>query len=404
MTRILVISKYYPADISSGGHLRTHNLCKQLAARNECYLVCCGDLAPDTNPEAELGVCAHESLPAIPEHGRSQRRFLRLSNADFLQRSVPGYLAKVQKDVRHMCRKWNIDVIVCLTVGTAEIVTPLALPKILDFCDSTILTLRRMLANRGKSLTMLDRARFYVKRIRLQKMERAFLRAFDHTTTISEADRRCFLEVSGVSDNKVSVVPNGVANAALEAGSRAKERRRSVVFWGNLDFPPNWTAVEFFYKHVYLPFLAHEDIEWHIFGRGGSDTVELMAETEGIFVHGFVDRLFDEVSTHGVMVNPMVEGSGLKNKVLESFACRVPVVSTSLGIEAIDAQPELHYLEADTTEDFARSVVRLLFDGDLAASISERARGFVEDRFAWDTVGDELDAIIDRLCRKENEF
>ena len=97
------------------------------------------------------------------------------------------------------------------------------------------------------------------------------------------------------------------------------------------------------------------------------------------------------------MINPMVEGSGLKNKVLEAFACRVPVVSTPLGIEAIDAMPGRHYVKADSPGDFAEAVTSLLADPAYASEIAEAARLLVESKYRWSAIGDQLDGLTGRV-------
>jgi glycosyltransferase involved in cell wall biosynthesis len=268
------------------------------------------------------------------------------------------------------------------------------LPKILDFCDSGTLTLRRMLANRGKELTFYDRAELILSKLRLQNMERDFLSGFNHTTTISVPDRKCLLEVSGVAPDRVSVLPNGVSDEALKVVSKAGPRRRSVVFWGNLDFAPNWTAIRYFHDNIYMPYLAERKIEWHIYGNGANFAVRKMAEHPLIHVHGFVEDLFKEAASHGVMVNPMVEGSGLKNKVLEAFACRIPVVSTSLGIEAIEGEAGIHFLRGDTAYDFARATIQLLTDREVASKVTAAARALVDARFVWSVIGRRFDQIV----------
>jgi glycosyltransferase involved in cell wall biosynthesis len=397
MARVLILCRGYPTAISSGEFLRTHNFCRELAERYESYLVYLDETDTEHDPEQDLGVRAWRRLATISAQDRSWRRLFRYSNAKFLELSAPEYLEETRKKIQGLCEMWNIDVIVCFAPGAAEIIAPINLPKILDYCDSVTLTLERVLAHRGKDFSLLEWANLHLRKFRQGSLERTFVRAFDCTTTISEADKRSFVDVAQVPHEKVSVIPNGVADEALNAGQRAREHRRSVVFWGNLDFPPNWTAVEYFFHNIYQPYLAQEDIEWHIYGRGASQSIEQIARHEGVFLHGYVDDLFSEVAKQGVMINPMVEGSGLKNKVLEAFACKVPVVSTSLGIEAIDASPDLHYVRADAPEEFAKAICSLLADKGYASRIAEDARLLVESRFRWSVIGEQLGSLVDRI-------
>jgi glycosyltransferase involved in cell wall biosynthesis len=394
MARILITSSTLPLGRSDGRRLRLDHFCRQLAARHECYLAVIGDQAAKTDPRSELGIRAYRVLDPVPRGRRSSRRLFRLSNARYLEFSHPEYLEETRRELTALCLEWRIDIIACLTIDTAEIVMPLAPPKLLDFCDSGSLTIERMIANRRGDLAPLERAKYALKRLRARQTESVYLRAFDHTITISSADREALLRSSGVSPDKVSVVPNGVAREALEAGASEAERLKSVVFWGHLDFPPNWTAVEYFYDEIFLPHLAPERVEWHIYGSGAGSRLSRLDEHPLIHIHGFVDSLYDEIRRHGVMVNPMVEGSGLKNKVLEAFACRLPVVSTSIGIEATGAVSKFHYLPGDSPEEFAGSVLEILSSAHLADELRANARRYVESNFAWDAIGEQLSDLL----------
>lgn len=398
MPRTLILCGAYPADLSSGADLRFLNLCKQIASRNAAYVVCLGDIPEGIDPESHMGVRGFATLPEVPAAGQSMLRHLRISDRHFIRRSRPDYLAETQSTIADLIARWNIDVVVCLWPLVAEMVLPLALPKLVDCTDSRTLTFRRMLANRGDQMSLRERVGFHTRYLRLRRFERAIVREFERTMTISAADRDCLLEVSGAHPDKVVVIPNGVSDSALTLQSQPSERRRSVVFWGNLDFPPNWTAIDYFHREIFVPFLADAGIEWHIIGKGADAAINELAKHPLVHLHGFVEDLYAEISSHGAMVNPMVEGSGLKNKVLEAFACYLPVVSTSIGIDAVGAQADEHYLVADEPAAFAEAVMRCLDDADFAASQCEAARRFVEDHFEWNAIGARLDGILQEVA------
>lgn len=397
MTRILVISDSYPDDMSSGAHIRVRNLVAELAKRNDAFLVILGDLPVGAKPEIDLNVVDTKTFPDIPRHKRSVARHFRIGNARILRRAYPSYLRGLRHEIRSLMNEWNIELIVCMAPITAELVMPEAVPKLLDYCDSRTLTDRRMLGNRGRSLSLRQRLTKLVGYFRQRLRERALVRQFDMTTTISEADRRCLVEVAGVHPDTVKVIPNGVSPDALRSRGEPLTRKRSIIFWGNLDFPPNWTALEFFYEQVFLPYLAEHDISLHIIGKGAVESIVRMGEHPLVHLHGYVDDLYKEIRSHGVMINPMVEGSGLKNKVLESFACRVPVVSTTIGIEAVGAESGTHFLLADSPEQFSKAVLKLVNDQAFSATVVGVARQFVEDNFDWSKIGNRFGELVDGL-------
>jgi glycosyltransferase involved in cell wall biosynthesis len=394
MARVLVLCGSYPADLSSGAELRFWNLCREIAARNDCYLVCFGGVPDGIDPRSHIGVVDCRTLPEIPAQGLSFMRHLRLTNTRYLESSAPRYLDEVRATITGLAQEWQIDVLVCLVPPAAEVLMHIELPKLLDFCDSRTLTLRRMLRNPNRELSLRARFDIHLRYFRQRRSERQLVQHFDRTTTISDADRDSFLEVSGAHPGKVVVIPNGVSVSALQQSSKAGPRNRTVVFWGNLDFPPNWTAVDYFNRKVFLPHLANSNVEWHIIGRGADDAIRDLAKHPLVHLHGFVDDLYAEIASHGVMVNPMVEGSGLKNKVLEAFACHLPVVSTSMGIEAVGARANEHYLQADDPAEFASAIIRCLDDADFSASMTTAARQFVEGHFEWGAIGEKLNGIL----------
>jgi glycosyltransferase involved in cell wall biosynthesis len=115
-----------------------------------------------------------------------------------------------------------------------------------------------------------------------------------------------------------------------------------------------------------------------------------MGNEPGIRVHGFVADLFALAHGQGVMINPMVEGSGLKNKVLEAFALGLPVVSTTLGADAFGIEDGRHCRIADAPVDFASAVRDLLEQPAHAQRIASNARELVHRRFTWPAAGKAL--------------
>lgn len=399
MARLLMLADQFPADLTSGRFLRVNHLARELAKRHQSFFV---DLRGDTDPatvKEELGVVEALSMPPLPGNSGSMRRHLRISNARYLQLSHPAYVHDTTARLRHLVNRWQIDTLLVFAAeAVAELALGLDLPKIVDICDCATLTRRRAVLSRGTDPSLRHRVRLRLSQMRQGARERALVRGFDLTITIAEPDRQALLQSSGAGQDRIAVVPNGVAREALQAGEKARQAGRSIVFWGNLDFPPNWTAVRYFFETVFVPFLADAGIRWHIYGRGAGENLRDVMNHPGVSLEGFRENLFDEVIERGVMINPMVEGSGLKNKILEAFACRIPVVSTSLGVEALPVTHGKDCLIADDAAGLAASVLDLLDRPAAYAPMLAAARSLVEEQFTWPTVGAHLGAVVDGLA------
>src|SRR5205814_10238117 len=86
------------------------------------------------------------------------------------------------------------------------------------------------------------------------------------------------------------------------------------------------------------------------------------------------------------IVVPVRAGGGTRIKVLEAFSYRRPVVSTSIGIEGIDAHDAEHVLLADTADVFAEQCVRLMRDAALAERLTEDALSLVKRAYSLEAV------------------
>jgi len=99
------------------------------------------------------------------------------------------------------------------------------------------------------------------------------------------------------------------------------------------------------------------------------------------------------------MVIPVRAGGGMRVRILEAFARAMPVVTTTVGLEGIDAEPDVDVLVADSPQDFARSVVRLFHDKELQRQLSLNGRRLVQEKYDWQIVLGSLDKIYTGLVR-----
>jgi glycosyltransferase involved in cell wall biosynthesis len=394
MPRILIMCEKFPADLTDGNHLRVSHLCRELAGSNECFYFGPLEMQGERGALPQYGFSDAWELTRRPKTGRSFRRHFRLSNERFLEINSPKYFHSAVIALRQAVARWNIDAVVCFAPGLAEVSLRINVPKILDVTDSLTLTHERILSNRRRKSGAWGRMSRILKATRDKARERCLVRAYECTTTISDADRRALLRVSETSGDKIVVIPNGVSADALKVGSQEFEHERSIIFWGNLDFAPNCTAVEYFFDEIYRPYLARREIDWHIVGRGASDVLRHRLGHPRIHFHGFVDDLFSYAAQKGVMINPMIEGSGLKNKVLEALAINLPVVTTRMGVEAINGRGGYDFLVADEPKEFARCVESVLDDVSIRNALATAGRQLVESQYTWPEIAKQLDQLI----------
>ncbi len=81
--------------------------------------------------------------------------------------------------------------------------------------------------------------------------------------------------------------------------------------------------------------------------------------------------------------------------LLEAFAMRRAVVSTSLGCEGLEIVPGKHLLVADQPEAFAQAVVAFMHDSEMRTTFGTAGRALVEAEYSWERCGNQLARILE---------
>ncbi len=154
-----------------------------------------------------------------------------------------------------------------------------------------------------------------------------------------------------------------------------------VLFQGSLGYPPNIDGAEWLATAV-APRLraAVPATEVRLVGRPAT-SVRQLHEPGVLSVVGQVPSMDQELARATVAVVPVRYGGGTRVKILESFAHRVPVVSTTFGAEGLDVTDGVHLLLADDPDAFAAATIRLLRDPGLRVRLTQAAETLYLDRY-----------------------
>jgi len=116
-------------------------------------------------------------------------------------------------------------------------------------------------------------------------------------------------------------------------------------------------------------------------------------------VTGTVDDVRPFYATALVALVPIRSASGTRLKILEAMAAGVPVVSTRLGAEGIDAEDNIHILLADSGVEIVAAVDRIITSPETRNRLSAAARALVVTRYDWCVIGEQLYRVHDDLVR-----
>jgi glycosyltransferase involved in cell wall biosynthesis len=244
---------------------------------------------------------------------------------------------------------------------------------------------------------------------RVKAYEGRIVSSFDHTLAVTEPDRAALTEAvaayegSSVPDGAeeeppIRVVPIAVDTHKLQPTVR-DPGSKNILTLGTLHYPPNADGIRWFMNQVFpLVVERQPQASLTIIGKNPpADFLQLAEQSpQRIEVTGYVPDLDPYMQKAALMVVAVRAGGGMRVRILEAFARGMPVVTTTVGLEGIEGQPGKDVLVADTPEDFARQVLRLLDDPALQASLARNGRRLAEQKYDWHVILEEMDQIYDR--------
>ncbi len=228
--------------------------------------------------------------------------------------------------------------------------------------------------------------------------------ASDVTFAVSEADRQALLRAkeaadSPASDPEIHVVPIAVDTHQL-IPTRSAENSLQLLTLGTLHYPPNADGVRWFLHDVFPRVQKRvPGVKLTIVGKNPPDDLVVEADRWGsaVSVTGYVRNLDPYMEQAAAMIVPVRAGGGMRVRILEGFARAMPMVTTTVGLEGIDARPGQHILVGDSEEAFANAVIRLLEDRALRDRLAENGRRLAEEFYDWQIVLGGLERAYGRV-------
>jgi sugar transferase (PEP-CTERM/EpsH1 system associated) len=170
----------------------------------------------------------------------------------------------------------------------------------------------------------------------------------------------------------------------------------TISFIGRMDYYPNQQCMFEFCKNT-LPLVRarRPNVKLTIIGANPSAAVQNLAKLPGVTVTGSVADVRPYVLKSAVNVAPLNLARGTQNKILESMAMGVPVVSSEIAAGGIDAVPGEHFLTASRPQEYADALLRLMTDEQTRAQFSRAGRARVLSNHDWKASMKRLDTLIE---------
>ncbi len=302
---------------------------------------------------------------------------------------------EVQQALDRLCSQTQYDAIVCEGVYVANYRFPVGTKRIIDEHNVEYELFWRTFQH--ESFGPRKWFNWWESRL-LKPRELDLCRQADLVLTTSDHDSQ--LLRADLPTTPLQAVPNGVDLLNFR-GDAVPPTGCQIVFTGAMNYYPNINAVLFFAERVW-PLVRQQvpTATWVIVGREPPPEVRRLASLPGVTVTGTVPDVRPYLEASAVAIVPLQIGSGTRLKILEAFAMRKAVVSTSLGCEGLSVTSGTHLLLADHPVEFAQKVGLLLQDADLRTRLGQAARTLVEQCYSWEACGTLLLGAIEKSIQE----
>lgn len=390
MSNLLFLSLRFPYPPQRGDRIRAYYFIKELSKKHNISLISFFDSEEEIEQIDELRkYCSQVKVVKF-----SQLRAY-FNSVIYSLSSKPiqvGYWHSpdMQKTVDKSIAANDFDIIHVQFFRMAQYITKYTdYPKILDLTDALSLNLnRRAKLDRGLSYPLVK-----LEERRVRKYEVEIIKEFDVGTMVSAFDRDYLLDLD--DSLELTVIPMGVD---LDYFSPGKSSYKSqVLFTGTMNYFPNYDAVLYFCNEIF-PIVKQKlpDVSFYVVGNNPHKKLQQIASKD-IVITGHVPDVRPYFDDSAVFVCPLRAGSGMQTKNLEAMAMGVPVVTTSVGLEGLDATPGKEIFVADNPVDFANQLIRLIEEPALRRKVSESERKLVETKYSWSEIVRGLDQVYEQI-------
>jgi len=217
--------------------------------------------------------------------------------------------------------------------------------------------------------------------------EAASLQSTDALIAIQSTEARVFKRL--LPDKKVVVAPMPVRSRPLPVPTEP-----TVLFVGS-QHGPNVTGLRWFINEAW-PLVRQDTPLARLFIAGNVCREFPAPQPEGVEVLGRLPDLASAYARASVVIAPILQGSGIKIKILEAASFGRACVTTSVGLEGLEAlQPALRV--ADTPQAFADEVTMLL-SAPTAAKVGDQMLALARAHLSVETCYNPAASLLRNLA------
>ena len=150
---------------------------------------------------------------------------------------------------------------------------------------------------------------------------------------------------------------------------------------GSMNWMPNAEGIRWFIDEV-LPKTVEKvpDFVYHLAGRSMPEWLTALKNPH-VDVIGEVPDAKEFVASHDVAIVPLLSGSGIRIKIIESMALGKTVITTRVGAEGILYDEDVNIIIAENKAKMVEAIRSLNENPEAAVRIGQAARRLVEETY-----------------------
>lgn len=391
---ILFLTARLPYPLYKGDKLRAYYQIKHLSKRHDVYLLSFIESEEEYQYIDELKQYCRDVCVVLLKPLQSYWNVIANLFSSIPAQTAYYYSKDMLKAANEIIGSGKIDLVHVQLFRMAPYADKQNIPKVIDLQDSFSLGIKRLI---GSGITWRHPVSF-LEYIKVRTYERKVVSRYDRALIISEVDK-----ASLMNGSNVEVVPNGVNLCGPRAPDHDTRRGvpKRLIFTGNMAYYPNVDAVRYICSSIW-PLLKERYGALQLF-IVGIDPVRAVRklQTEDITVTGYVQDMRATLEKADIYLAPFRMGRGVQNKILEALAAGLPVVTTDIGNEGIDAENGKSIIVENTVEGLVDAIGTLIENPAYYRTIVGGGLEFVRRNFAWEKVIDQLDHTYMSVMRSK---
>jgi glycosyltransferase involved in cell wall biosynthesis len=229
---------------------------------------------------------------------------------------------------------------------------------------------------------------------RLKAYETEQINRFHKIFAISEPDRQSILRFG--CQCSLDVFPVALDMQQYPATSPATNFP-TLFHLGSMDWLPNREGIEWFLDEVW-PDIEELNSELRFYIAGKNMPKHLFDyDSDNVVVEGQIYDAVEFMNSKGIMIVPLLSGSGMRVKILEGMAMRKCIIATTIAAEGITCEHGKDILLADTPDEFYRCILQCITNPAKWKEIGDNARRTVERNY-------DITLISERMFKVYNEL